>query len=222
MLLVSASHSLLGGACRRPSKSAVNAVTKMSRSNGFTLIEMMVTLAVVAVLLSTGVPTFSTMVKNKRIAAEYYALHTLLSAARSEAQIQRTTVTVCRSVNGVNCSTGDWGAGYITFIDTDGDQQVDGADGEQLLHSRVQDAQNVVVRYSHATDLLRFDSNGNAVNSSGEFTRGTFTFCDERGAVEARAIIVPAVGAVRSAVASDAAGSRHIVQDHAGEDVTCS
>jgi type IV fimbrial biogenesis protein FimT len=186
-------------------------------SKGFTLIELMVTMAVVAVLLSAGVPTFSALIKNNRLVTENYALRTVLSAARSEAQTQRTTVTVCRSANGLNCSTGDWGAGYMAFIDLDNDRQLDEEDGEQLLQSRVQDSSNVVVRYSRASDVLLFNSNGNAVDSN-----GTFTFCDDRGAEKARGLIVSAVGALRAAVASEADDSSHIVKDHAGEDVSCS
>jgi type IV fimbrial biogenesis protein FimT len=190
---------------------------KIKGNNGFTLIELMVTMAVVAVLLSAGVPTFSAMVKNNRLMTENYALRTVLNAARSEAQMQRTAVTVCRSANGINCSTGDWGAGYIAFIDLDGDLQVDDADGEQLLQGRVQDNQSVVLTYSESSDILRFDSNGNAVGSS-----GTFTFCDDRGAGEARGLIISAVGAVRAAVASEEDDSSRIVQDHTGIDLSCS
>jgi len=177
----------------------------------------MVTLAVVAVLLSAGVPTFSTLIKNNRMEAENYALRSVLSTARSEARIQRTTVTVCRSEDGLNCSTGDWGAGYMAFIDIDNDRQLDEEDGEQLLQSRVQDSSNVVVRYSQASDILQFNSNGNAVGSN-----GTFTFCDDRGAAEARGLIVSVVGALRAAVASEAEDSSHIVQDHENNDVSCS
>lgn len=190
---------------------------KIIGNRGFTLIELMVTLAVVAVLLSAGVPTFSALIKNNRLVTENYALRAVLSAARSEAQTQRTTVTVCRSANGLDCSTGDWGAGYMAFIDLDNDQQLDEDDGEQLLQSRVQDSSNVVVRYSQSSDILQFNSNGNAVGSN-----GTFTFCDDRGAVEARGLIVSPVGSVRSAVASEAEDSSNIVKDHENNDVSCS
>jgi type IV fimbrial biogenesis protein FimT len=189
---------------------------KIIGNKGFTLIELMVTTAVVAVLLSAGVPTFSAMIKNNRLVAENHALRAVLSAARSEARAQRTIATVCRSENGRNCSTGDWGAGYIAFIDLDNDRQLDEADGEQLLQSRVQDTRNVVVRYSQSSDILQFNSNGNAVDSN-----GTFTFCDDRGAAQAHGLIVSAIGAVRTAVASEADDSSHIVQDHAGNDVSC-
>ena len=186
----------------------------LARDSGFTLIEAMVTLAVVAVVLSAGVPSFSAMIKNNRLATESHALRTVLSAARFEAQAQRSAVTVCRSTNAIDCSTGDWGAGYMAFIDLDGDAQLD--DGEQLLEYRVQNTQGIGVSYSQAGGILRFDGSGNAAESN-----GTFTFCDDRGAVAARGLVVSVVGRVRPAVMSEREGSTHIVQDHDGNDVTC-
>jgi type IV fimbrial biogenesis protein FimT len=197
-------------------KGELEAVMKMTRNSGFTLIELMVTMSVVAVLLSAGVPSFGALIKNNRLVTENYALRTVLGAARFEAQMQRQAVTVCRSANGIDCSTGDWGEGYMAFIDLDGNEQLD--DDEQLLQSRVQNTQGIAVRYSQSADILRFDSSGNAVDNS-----GTFTICDDRGAVEARGIIVSAIGAVRAAVVSEEeVDAMSIVKDHAGNDVSCS
>lgn len=190
---------------------------KIKNSNGFTLIELMVTMAVAAILLSAGAPSFGTLMKNNRMVAENYALRTVLSAARSEAQTQRTPVTVCRSVDGIECSNGNWAVGYIAFVDLDQDGRLDSADGEQLLQARVQGAVGVVVSFSQATDMLRFDSNGNATGST-----GTFTFCDDRGAVAARGIVLSAVGAVRAAAESEGGSDApDIVDDHAGNDLQC-
>jgi type IV fimbrial biogenesis protein FimT len=176
---------------------------------------MMVTLAVVAVLLSAGVPSFSAMIKNNRLSRENHTLRTVLGAARFEAQTQRTIVTVCRSANAIDCSTGDWSAGYMAFIDLDGDAQLD--DDEQLLQTQEQNTQGIALRYSEAGDILQFDSTGFVVGSA-----GTFTFCDNRGESDARGLIVSAVGKVRTAMVSEAQGSSHIVQDHKGNDISCS
>jgi type IV fimbrial biogenesis protein FimT len=176
---------------------------------------MMVTLAVVAVLLSAGVPSFSAMIKNNRLSTENHALRAVLGAARFEAQTQRATVTVCRTANAIDCSTGDWGAGYMAFIDLDGDAQLD--DDEQLLQNQEQNTQGIALRYSQAGDILQFDSTGFVIGSS-----GTFTFCDNRGESEARGLIVSTVGKFRAAMVSEAEDSSHIVQDHRGNDISCS
>jgi type IV fimbrial biogenesis protein FimT len=187
---------------------------KIKKHSGFTLIEGMVTLSVIAVLLSTGVPSFSAMIKNNRLTSENHALRAVLATARFEAKAQRATVTVCRSTNAVDCSVGDWADGYIAFIDLDEDGHVDS--GEQLLERHTRDNQGVAVSYSQVADILQFDSSGYATDSN-----GTFTFCDNRGATEARGLVVSAVGVMRTARVSEKEGSTHIVQDHVGNDVTC-
>ncbi|CAA0126283.1 Uncharacterised protein [Halioglobus japonicus] len=187
---------------------------KVSKHSGFTLIEAMVTLSVVAVLLSTGVPSFSAMIKNNRLATENHALRAVLGTARFEAKAQRAPVTVCRSTNTIDCSAGNWGDGYIAFIDLDGDSHRD--DDEQLLEQRVQENQGIELSYSQPSNILQFDSNGNTADSN-----GTFTFCDDRGAVAARGLIVSVIGVVRAAVVPQSEGSDRIVQDHAGNEVTC-
>lgn len=187
---------------------------KLAKNSGFTLVEVMVTLAVLIVVLSTGVPSFGAQVKNNRLVTENHALRTVLGAARSEAQAQRTTVTVCRSANATDCSGGDWGEGYIAFVDSDRDSQLD--NNEELLEHREQSAQGIEISYSREDGILRFDSNGNAADSN-----GTFTFCDDRGAGEARALIVSVVGAVSATVAAEGAGSKRETQQKAGDDVTC-
>lgn len=202
------------GVCQHPSTGELAVAMKMNRHNGFTLIEGMVTLSVVAVLLSTGVPSFSAMIKNNRLTAENDALRAVLATARFEAKAQRATVTVCRSTNAIDCSAGDWADGYIAFIDLDEDGHLDS--GELLLERRARENQGVAVSYSLATDSLQFDSSGYAAAGN-----GTFTFCDNRGATEARALVVSAVGVMRAARVSEKVGSTQIVQDHVGKDVTC-
>ncbi len=203
-----------GGACCGPSKSEVKVVMKVKGNAGFSLVELMVTTAVVVVLLSTGVPAFSALIKNNRLETEDYALRTILSAARSEAQTQRTTVTVCRSDNGIDCSSGNWGNGYISFIDLDTDGQLDSA--EQLLEHRSQNIHGITVSYSQAENMLRFDGNGSAVGSS-----GTFTFCDTQPEIEPRGLVVSVVGSLREAVASKNGDATSIPQDHDGNKLSC-
>lgn len=79
---------------------------------GFTLIELMVTIAVLAILLTIAVPNFQTFVMNSRMASQTNDLITALSLARSEAVKRAANVTVCASSDGATC-TGGWEAGWI-------------------------------------------------------------------------------------------------------------
>ncbi len=81
---------------------------------GFTLIELMVTLAVLGILLTVAVPNFQTFVMNGRMASQTNDLITALNLARSEAVRRAANVTVCASSNGTSC-TGGWAAGWIVL-----------------------------------------------------------------------------------------------------------
>ncbi|MDP2265942.1 MAG: GspH/FimT family pseudopilin [Thiobacillus sp.] len=79
---------------------------------GFTLIELMVTLAVLAILLTIAIPNYQTFVMNSRMASQTNDVITALSLARSEAVKRAANVSVCASSNGTSC-TGGWAQGWI-------------------------------------------------------------------------------------------------------------
>lgn len=77
----------------------------MKKENGFTLIELMVTLVVAVVLVTVAIPNFSALVKNNRLATNANAFVSALHYARSEAIKQRKTITLT-SNNSTNWHTG--------------------------------------------------------------------------------------------------------------------
>ncbi len=91
-------------------------------AKGFTLIELMVTVAVAAILLTVGVPSFRATVENNRLTAAANELVGALNLARSEAIKRGVRVTVCKSADGATCTTSsDWEKGWIVFVDLNGD-----------------------------------------------------------------------------------------------------
>ena len=160
------------------------------KEGGFTLIEMMVALVVLAVLIVVGAPGFSDLIKNNRMLSHVYAMRAALNGARSEALAQRNFITSCRSTDGVSCSAGDWNTGFIAFLDDDGDRAVDDPN-DQVFISKVIDEDSLTVTYSGG-DWVQFDSRGYAAKGS----QGLFTVCDDRGADDARAVRVTAGGMV--------------------------
>ncbi len=166
------------------------------RAGGFTLLEMMIALVVLAVLLAVVAPGFSNLIKNNRMLSELYALRAALNGARSEALAQRNFVTLCRSDDGADCG-GDWNDGYIAFLDVNGDGAVDdpnSPDGDRIFISRVEDSSGASdLAFSNAANRVRFDSQGYA-----RAFDGVFTFCDDRKEPDAKRMAVTAVGVVRS------------------------
>jgi type IV fimbrial biogenesis protein FimT len=88
------------------------------RAHGFTLIEVVITMAVAAILLSLAVPSFRYVTNSNRIAGESNGLVGDLQFARAEAIKEGRTVTVCVSTDGNTCaSTATWQSGWIVFSD---------------------------------------------------------------------------------------------------------
>ena len=86
---------------------------------GFTLIELIVTLAVLAIVLGIAVPSFSGMLRDGRASSVSSELHGALQLARSEAIKRRDEVMVCRSnADGSSCENGtDWAGGWLIMAD---------------------------------------------------------------------------------------------------------
>jgi type IV fimbrial biogenesis protein FimT len=97
---------------------------------GFTLIELMTALTVIAVLLAMAVPGFREFTRSNRVAAANNDLLTAFTLARSEALKRSTPVTVCASSDGLSCAGAkDWAVGWIVFVDGSGTAgQLDGTD----------------------------------------------------------------------------------------------
>ena len=87
----------------------------MRAAKGFTLIELMITLSVLAIILSLAAPSFSTMLQDNRIGALSSELQGAIQLARAEAVKRRTNVIICRrNAAGTACENGtNWGAGWL-------------------------------------------------------------------------------------------------------------
>lgn len=94
-----------------------------NRSAGFTAIELMTVLAIVAILLTVVVPSFLGLTQKNRVAAKINGFVGDLQFARAEAIKQGQPVTICASTNGSACSgSATWETGWIIFADPDSNQ----------------------------------------------------------------------------------------------------
>ena len=89
------------------------------RALGFTLMELMVTLSVAAILLAIAAPSFTSIFNTNRLAGSANELLATLQSARIEAVRRNLRTVVCRSDDGSTCNTagGNWG-GWLAFVDT--------------------------------------------------------------------------------------------------------
>lgn len=88
---------------------------------GFTLIELMVVLAIAAIGLALGLPAFAGALERTRTAGAYHLLTSSLMSARSAAITRRHPVTACPSSDGLSCRSDlVWEGGWIVFLDPQG------------------------------------------------------------------------------------------------------
>ncbi len=92
----------------------------LDNERGFTLVELMVTIAVLAIVTSIAIPSFSSIILNNRIAGTTQNIQSTLALTRSEAVKRNKPVRICRAnsdlddcaANGVN-----WGSGWLVKVD---------------------------------------------------------------------------------------------------------
>lgn len=98
----------------------------MQFHSGFTLIELMVTVAIIAILAMLAAPSFNEAILSNKLAS--FANNFVASAtlARGEAVKRNATVKMCSSSSGAACATsGGWQQGWIVFNDLDDDGTLD-------------------------------------------------------------------------------------------------
>ena len=141
-----------------------------STQHGFTLLELMTALAVLAVLVAAATPSFKTFSANSRTAASANSLMSALAIARSEALHQGMPVAVCASKGSLTCDTTDWSNGWIVFTDGSGFQGVlDSTDA--VVQAWPAPGGGVTVNFNAAETYVRFDGRGMKIPT----TLATFT-----------------------------------------------
>lgn len=161
----------------------------MTKIRGFTLIELMVTLSVAAILLTVGVPGMRDLIANNRLTAATNTFVSSLNIARSEAIKQGRNATVCISDASPQnqCTGANWDKGWIVWVDVDQDGNLD-YPAEVI---RTVQPLATSVQLTSAQNSFRIDSQGSVDNPN-----ATLDVCDDRPSEIGRQLRILATGGI--------------------------
>lgn len=132
-----------------------------SKSQGFSLLEMLVTLFIVGIIVSFGVKSFSALLNSGRTQQVANSLGAALAQARSESIARGGSVQMCGTDTGARCVTG-FDTGWLVYEDTDNSNALNSTDN--ILSWYKEDHLNVTIASRDATNT--------AVNNFGFNHRG--------------------------------------------------
>ncbi len=159
------------------------------KRSGYSLYELLVTLAIATMLIVVGVPMLADSVARSRQSVEINALFHAIHLARKESIVRRRPVALCPSSDGERCVPGrDWTGGWILFVNEDGDQPPALDDGEPIL-DRHTTSEGIRVTANRRGFTLR------AIHRRA--TNGTFVVCDAAGRIRPKALVVSWTGRPR-------------------------
>lgn len=174
-----------------------------SRCAGFTLIELVLVVALLVLLQTLAGPSLASMANSMRLTTATNSLFSSLILARSEAIKRNSRVVVCKSATGNACTTtGGWERGWIVFHDVNNNAVLDL--GEAVL-SRVQALPQAIRLTGNGpvSNYVSYTSMGTTSYPSGAFQAGTLTVCPEsKIRVSAREIKISSAGRPRTATTS--------------------
>ena len=156
------------------------------QSRGFTLIELMITMAVLAIIASFAAPGITNLVADSRLSNTTSEVVTLLKFARSEAMRRNEAVQV--SPLGMKSGNDQWGDGIVVWLDTNHNSQRDAAEtlGFAVVNYR---SLNLTVK---SDNPLHFNARGEANVA----TNLTVSICDQRHGETGRQITIMPSGLV--------------------------
>jgi type IV fimbrial biogenesis protein FimT len=177
---------------------------KPAAQRGYSLYELIMTLTLVGLILTLGLPSFGSLVADKRLRVESDALFHAVHLARKSSIVRRHVVSLCPSVDGQSCSPGyDWSTGWILFVNADRDDPPQVDENETVINRHSVD-ERVQILANRRGFTLR--------STQLRATNGTLVICDRAGRGEPRALVVSYTGRPRVA-RSDSRGNAYRCAD---------
>jgi len=158
--------------------------------SAFTVLELMITLAIAAILLISGIPSFQRFSQRQHMKAAVLGLQNDLAVARSEAVYRNEEAVACPGSPYTGCAgSSDWSAGWIVFGDSNRDRQ---RQVPEPLLRHGQGYEHLIIHGSSGRTSVRFFPDGSTPGSN-----GSITFCGLGGPDQARKLVISNLGRIR-------------------------
>jgi len=168
-----------------------------NKISAFTLVELLVTIAVGAIVLAIGVPSFQNLMQTNQLATQTNKFISSLNYARSEAVKRKLNVIICTSSSPNNCdNSNDYESGWFIFVDTDLSGSFNNSPGNEdvpLWQSSTLSNGLTLRGNANIASQIVFNSRGRPS------TNGSLILCADDDLTRARRIVVPLSGNVRLA-----------------------
>ena len=156
----------------------MNKVTSLSLPNqlpkiqGLTLIELLIVLAVIAILSGISIPGMQRLLFETTSTASANQIAGLVRYARNEAVFRNTSVTLCPSSDGISCTNAEWQGGVLMFTDRNQNSKIDDDDTVKRFVRPFLNTGSL--RWRSLRNKVQFNSRGMARG-----TIGSFVYCPE-------------------------------------------
>lgn len=200
--------------CNRHRKARCNGSGLRTPFSGFTLIEVLLVLSMLAIALNITAPQFRDRIEDLRSASAMRHLSSLFSLARQEALIRQRPVIVCALTDDQRCHR-NWteNSTIAVFIDQNNDRRLDSSDKKLKELQWPLKRGEISWRASLARNYLQFESNG------GTWQNGTLYYCPvSLDARKARALVISHSGRNYKTIDSNGDGIR---EDRSGKNLRC-
>jgi type IV fimbrial biogenesis protein FimT len=157
---------------------------------GFTLIETLITIAILTLLTTIAIPSFGDFTVRVRVNNEVSALHRLLLLARNHAVNQERFVTLCPLSPSRQCSS-DWHETLSVFYDDNKNKKLDHLSDETLIKTKLSIKLGDKLQYAQGRIALIYAPSGRLAVWGGN---GTFRYCPKDHSDKSRGIVISGAG----------------------------
>jgi type IV fimbrial biogenesis protein FimT len=164
--------------------------TTLVKMRAFTLIELMVSIAITAILAVIAIPNYSNFIVQMRVDNEISQLHRLLLLTRNFAINTGLPATLCPLNDQQQCHS-QWQAELSVFIDLNDNQVYEPTNGEELLKIKPLIKQTDKLQYGIGRTRIKFAPTG---RTSGWGSNGTFIYCPKDHPQASRALSIRTSG----------------------------